>query len=84
MILRRPTMSRTRVAATLSDRRIIGPSRARSPAEIPRSARMRRKAASSITLKTLAAGAVAATWNPVSRPCSSIAANATSPPRLLA
>jgi hypothetical protein len=80
--LRRPTTSRTRVAATLSERRIIGPSRSRSAPDSRRSPLILRKATSSMTLKTLAAGAVWATWKPLSRPRSSIAANATS--RLLA
>jgi hypothetical protein len=56
--LARPTMSRTREAAALSERRIIGPSRARSPRESGRPLRSRSRATRSITLKTLAAGAV--------------------------
>ncbi len=59
-ILRRPTRSRISVAATLSELRIIGASSARSLRGRPRSSRIRRKATSSITLKTLAAGAVRA------------------------
>jgi hypothetical protein len=82
--LRRPTTSRTRVAATPSERRIIGPSRSRSAPDSRRSPFILRKATSSMTLKTLAAGAVWATWKPLSRPRSSITANATSPSRLLA
>jgi hypothetical protein len=54
-------MFRTVVAVTLSLQRIIGPSNRRSRRESPLSARLRSRLASSITLKTLAAGAVSRT-----------------------
>ena len=57
-IRRIPTMSRTVVAAMLSDQRIIGASSRRSLRRRGCSSRLRSSAASSITLKTLAAGAV--------------------------
>jgi hypothetical protein len=59
-IRRGPTMSRTRVAAVLSERRIIGPSSERSSLEIALSWRMRSNETSSITLIALAVGAVLA------------------------
>jgi hypothetical protein len=61
-----PTMSRTRVAATLSDQRTIGSSRSRSASRSDRSrtAGSRRYATSSIAFSTLADGTVRRTPTP--------------------
>ena len=78
-----PTMSRTRVAATLFELLIIGASSALSPRRRRRWATegRRRYAASSITLKTLAIGALRLARKPRSRRSSPMIEKETAPAR---